>query len=65
MKLLKVLWVLSNNHLNALESLPICFLLASRQLGFACYIISNSGHPACHHAQHQAYLDEECIMGWG
>lgn len=65
MKLLQVLWVLNNNHLNALESLSICFPLASWQLGLACYIISNSGHSACHHAQHQASLDEECIMGWG
>lgn len=31
MKLLKDLWVLSNNHCNALESVPICFPSASWQ----------------------------------
>ena len=51
MKLLKDLWVLSNNHLNVLESLPICFPLASWQLGFACHLISSSRHPAYLHTK--------------
>ena len=60
MKLLKDFWVLSRNHLNALESVPICFPLASWQLGFVCHLTSNPGHPTCHHTKQRAPLEEKC-----
>lgn len=60
MKLLKDFWVLSRNHLNALESVPICFPPVSWQLGFVCHLTSNPGHPVCHLTEQRAPLEEKC-----
>lgn len=65
MKLLKDLLVLSNNHLNALESLTICFPLAAWQLGFASHLTHNPGHPACHHAKHRGSPRRQMHYGLG
>lgn len=51
MKLLKDLWVLSNNHLSVLKSVPICFPLPRWQLGFTYHVTSIPGHPVCHHVK--------------